>query len=259
MVDLAAFAVDPGQTAIITDFDGTIAPIVDDPAAARPIEGTAALLEELNDHYARVAVVSGRPVEFLAAHLGKESVILSGLYGLERMERGHVMIHPEALRWIDLVCEFADRAEAAVPVGVSVERKGLSFTLHTRSAPQQLAWVRSFAETLAHASGLVLHVGRMSFELRPPVAVDKGTVVTELTEGLRAACFLGDDIGDLAAFDALDRFRAERGATTLKVAVQSAEAPLELIERADLLVGSPAEAVDLLRTLLRLALQPTDR
>jgi trehalose 6-phosphate phosphatase len=257
-VDLTAFAADPAETAIITDFDGTIAPIVDDPAAARPAPGAPELLNALNEHYARVAVVSGRPVEFLAAQLGKE-LVLSGLYGLERMERGHVMVHPEALRWIDTVCEFADRAEDAVPEGVHVERKGLSFTLHARPAPQHLAWVRSFAETLAHTSGLALHEGRMSYELRPPVAVDKGTVVAELVDGMRGACFFGDDIGDLPAFDALDRLRADSGAATLKIAVRSKEAPLELIERGDLLVDGPSEALDVLRELLRRAQQRAGR
>jgi trehalose 6-phosphate phosphatase len=249
-VDVSALAADPDHTAIITDFDGTLAPIVDDPAAARPVDGAAQLLHDLNRRFARVAVVSGRPVEFLAAHLGNEDVVLSGLYGLERMERGHVMIHPAALRWMDAVEDMAARAEADAPESVRIERKGLSFTIHAREAPQHLGWARSMAETLAHASGLALHAGRMSYELRPPVAVDKGTVVTELVEGLGAAVFLGDDVGDLAAFDALDRLRADCGAATLKVGVRSAEAPLELIERADVLVDTPAEAVEILRALL---------
>jgi trehalose 6-phosphate phosphatase len=90
----------------------------------------------------------------------------------------------------------------------------------------------------------------MSFELRPPVAVDKGTVVAEIVDGLAGACFIGDDVGDLAAFDALDRFRADAGATTIKVAVRSQEAPLELIERADVLLDGPAETVAALRSLL---------
>ncbi len=45
----------------------------------------------------------------------------------------------------------------------------------------------------------------MSWELRPPVPTDKGTVVTELAAGLAAVCFVGDDTGDLPAFEALRR------------------------------------------------------
>ena len=52
----------PAGAAIITDFDGTLAPIVDDAAAARPLEGVVDALHLLAARYARVAVVSGRPV-----------------------------------------------------------------------------------------------------------------------------------------------------------------------------------------------------
>jgi trehalose 6-phosphate phosphatase len=89
----------------------------------------------------------------------------------------------------------------------------------------------------------------MSWELRAPVRRDKGTVVTELAEGLSAACFMGDDVGDLPAFDALDRLDAA-GVAVLKVGVRSEEAPVELLERADVVVDGPAGVVDLLRRLL---------
>ena len=78
--------------------------------------------------------------------------------------------------------------------------------------------------------------------------VDKGTVVTQLTADVDAACFFGDDVGDLDAFDALERREAD-GVRVVRVAVRSVEAPAELIERADLIVDGPAGVLDLLRTL----------
>ncbi len=65
-----AFRRAPEAAAILTDFDGTLAAIVDDPAAARPLDGVPALLDELADRYALVAVLSGRPVAFLQQLLG---------------------------------------------------------------------------------------------------------------------------------------------------------------------------------------------
>jgi trehalose 6-phosphate phosphatase len=88
----------------------------------------------------------------------------------------------------------------------------------------------------------------MSFELHPPVAIDKGTAVQALVTGDEAACFVGDDRGDLPAFDTLDRLEA-RGVAVLRVAVASAEAPSDLIERADLVVDGPYAVLDLLRQL----------
>jgi trehalose 6-phosphate phosphatase len=74
-------------------------------------------------------------------------------------------------------------------------------------------------------------------------------VVDALVEAAAAACFLGDDLGDLPAFDALDRLAARSGADVLRVAVRSEEAPPELLARADLVVDGPPGALALLEEL----------
>jgi trehalose 6-phosphate phosphatase len=129
-----------------------------------------------------------------------------------------------------------------------VERKGLTVALHVRPAPRHDEWARRFAEAEAATRGLKLDRGRLSYELRPPVEVNKGTVVGELVADLDAACFVGDDRGDLLAFDALDRFAAD-GGTAIKAAVRSDEAPPELIERADHILDGPPAVVAALRSL----------
>jgi len=249
VVDLTPFKADPAKAAIVTDFDGTLSTIVEDPASAVPLPGAPGIVHALSVAYGRVAVVSGRPVAFLAHHLGTD-LLLSGIYGLERMEGGKVTIHPAAIEWMEVVDAMAARAEDEAPEGVTIERKGVSFTLHVRQAPQHLAWAHSLAEAIANSTGLALHEGRMSYELRPPVDVDKGTVVSNLVDGSTAACFLGDDVGDLPAFDALDRLHADCGAHVVKVGVRSSEAPAELVERADVLVEGPPGALGFLRELL---------
>ncbi len=251
----AAFRLDPASSAVVTDFDGTLSPIVDDPAVAGPLEGVVDVLHGLAARYATVAVVSGRPVSFLRDRLELDrrpptTLRLSGLYGLEWLDGGVAHVHPTAVAFGEVVAHVADLATAAVPDGVDVERKGYSFTLHVRNAPRELEWARAWAEEAAGTSGLEVHGGRMSFELRPPVDVDKGTVVDGLIRDHRAACFLGDDLGDLPAFDSLDRLRARTGAVTVRVGVRSPEAPDELVARADLLVDGPSGSLALLRSLL---------
>ena len=90
----------------------------------------------------------------------------------------------------------------------------------------------------------------MSIELHPPIRVDKGTAVITIADGLQAVCFLGDDVGDLPAFDALDQL-AVSGIEVARIAVRSAEAPDELLDRADLVVDGPSGAYDLLRRCFR--------
>ena len=128
---------------------------------------------------------------------------------------------------------------------MTVEDKGLGMTIHFRTAPDAEGWAVSWAADEATRSGLVVHSARQSVELRPQVETDKGTVVAELVEGLEAACFVGDDIGDLPAFDAVHAM-----GNGVAVAVRSPESPPELLAAADLIVEGPDGAVEFLNGLL---------
>jgi trehalose 6-phosphate phosphatase len=244
---LAPLRRDPATAGIFSDFDGTLSPIVDDPELAEPLAGVPALLAELGQRYAVVAVVSGRPVAFLAARL-PASVLLAGLYGLEVQLDGERQIDPEAERWRAVVSAAAVRLRALAPPGVLVEPKGLSVTCHYRTNPSLESAVTALAQEVAAATGLVVRAGRKSVELLPPIHTDKGSVIRKWAAPLRSACYLGDDLGDLAAFRALDQL-ATQGISSARIAVRSDEAPAELLEAADVIVDGPEGAAGLLRTL----------
>lgn len=253
------FLEDPERAAIVTDFDGTLAPIVEDPGQSRPLPDAVEVLYRLSHRFGRVAVVSGRPASFVAEHLrlaeceetGEcRGLIVSGLYGIEKAEGDEITPHPDAEGWRQTVDEVAAQAEEDAPDGVVVEHKGLSITIHYRKAPDREEWVREWAQEQARSSGLELHGARMSHELRPPIEADKGSALAELVSGLEVACFAGDDRGDLPAFDALDRLADEEGMTVVKVGVRSDESPPELLERADVEVDGPEGVVELFRRLL---------
>ena len=243
----------PQKAAVLTDFDGTLSPIVEDPRDARALPDAPAVLTSLAGHVGRAAVISGRPVQYLIDALGgaaNTKLILSGSYGLERYENGVTTVHDDALAWVPAVEALADLADAQAPEGVYVERKGLSMTLHVRAAPEHREWAHQWAIAQSHDSGLTLHDARMSFELRPPLRIDKGTITAALVAGMETACFLGDDVGDLPAFDALDRAEAE-GVHVLRVGVQSSEVPPGIAARADVLAAGPEGSLDFLRRLIR--------
>jgi trehalose 6-phosphate phosphatase len=239
----------PSRSAILTDFDGTLAPIVDDPADAIPLPGAADVLGQLARRYGRVAVISGRPAAFLDEFFGGRGLLLVGLYGLESVRDGEIVCDPAAERWRPVVADVATASDEHGPADVHVERKGLSVTFHYRGNPELEREALSWAQAQATASGLVLHPARMSYELRPPLECDKGTVTAGIVRGMDAVCFIGDDRGDLAVFDTLDRLEGE-GRHVVRIGVRSTEAPAELIERADMLVDDPDAALALLRRLL---------
>ncbi|MEO5678226.1 MAG: trehalose-phosphatase [Acidimicrobiales bacterium] len=247
---LAPLRADPGRACLLCDCDGTLAPIVDDPGAAAPLPAAVTALHDLAGKIGRVGVVSGRPAAWLHDRFG-DGLELSGLYGLERVEpdgEGRVVERPEAEPWHRVVAEVADRAEAAAPTGVLVERKGLSVTLHFRTAASHQTWVERFAEEQATVTGLEPSGAKSSVELRPPLPFDKGTAVRMLAEGFAVVVYVGDDAGDLPAFAVLDDLAAH-GVATLKLVVASSELPEAVRAAADALVDGPAEVASLLSGL----------
>ncbi|MGQ0743417.1 MAG: trehalose-phosphatase [Acidimicrobiales bacterium] len=251
---LGPFWAGPASSGIFSDFDGTLALIVDDPSGAAPYPGTVETLVALGQRVGRVGIISGRPAAFLLGHLGGRGLHLSGLYGLETVTSGSdsVVLAPAVVPWGSVVDQVADQAEfgpGSAPAGVDVERKGFSVTIHYRRQPQVEAEAQSWAESVAAATGLRVHPARQAVELRPPVRTSKATALMEAAVGLDRVMFMGDDAADLEAFGALDTL-AGAGVHTLRVAVASPEEPEGLAERADVVVEGVVGAVDLLGRLL---------
>lgn len=253
----SAFAADPAGSAILTDFDGTLASIVVDPATARPLPDAVTTLEMLATTAHTVAVVSGRPLAFLGTFFD-DAVTLSGLYGLELRCDGVATGPPEAARWRAVIAETVDAARRELPDDVLVETKDLAVTLHYRAVPHRRPTIETWAEARAATTGLHVGEARCSVELNPPSDADKGTVVAALATapGVRRACYLGDDRADVAAFEALRGLRS-RGIGTRTVAVHGTETPAEVVAAADETVEGPAGAVALLRALLPADVQRT--
>ena len=244
----------PLPTGLFSDFDGTLSPIVPDPASARPLPGAVEALHRLAARLEEVAVVSGRPAGFLADRFAPrqgEHLQLFGLHGLERWGPGGVEPVEAARPFVAVVERVRIQAlEAGVP-GLVVEDKVLSLTLHWRRArdPEATgAAASALAAELAAGAGLEIRPGKASVEIVPPLGIDKGTVVRQRGRRLGAVVFLGDDRGDLRAFDALDALERD-GAVVARLGVAGAEAPKELLERADLVLSGPAESVALLEAL----------
>jgi len=193
----------------------------------------------------RVAVVTGRPAAFVRRHLDDPRIVVVGQYGLERDDGAGVRTDPRVDAYADAVAAAAADAERRFP-RLSVERKGrVAVTLHWRTVPTAAPAEAELAAWAA-AHGLARFPGRMASELRPPLAVDKGTAVAGLLAagGCTAAAFVGDDHGDLAAFAAIAAWAgAGTGRVALRVAVASEESPPALLAAADLVVEGPGVLV----------------
>lgn len=268
---VAWLGAEPDRTALFTDYDGTLSPIVARPGDARPLPGASEALKQLASRLAVVGVVSGRPIEFLVDRLGLDALAREtsappearpvlhafGLHGLEHwVGDGTIEIEPAVLAWRRAVAAARGGARLAALPGVEVEDKVYGVTIHWRNAPDPAAIepaASALAGELAEANGLLVRPGKASVELVPPVGVDKGIVVRRWGAGgrVRRIGYLGDDTSDLPAFDALDSLTAESDRRALKVAVTGRGAPPALLESADLILASPAEAVELISRLVQ--------
>jgi trehalose 6-phosphate phosphatase len=134
---------------------------------------------------------------------------------------------------------------------VSLEDKLVTVSLHFREAPEKEDEALRLAEGLAVKLGLKVRRGRRTVELRPPVDIDKGTVLIRLAAGwrLKRALYAGDDLTDVDAFRGMRYLMKEGGFDGIAVAVLSPETPVELEAVADVTVEGPDGLLDLLSRL----------
>lgn len=246
------------------DFDGTLAPIVDDPAEARIHPDAAEVLIGLAVVVRAVAVITGRPARQVLAlgeldevgnalgDSGRELYIF-GQYGNERWNStSRRIVSPRPPRGLAAYLGALPALLRRLDAGDAfVEEKSLAVAVHTRRLPDP---ARAFdrllpeLEKLATDTGLVVEPGRQVIEARAP-GTDKGNVVRSVTAELSAGGFLfgGDDLGDIEAFEAVAELR-EQGLPTLLVCSGSEE-QRALAALADLVVDGPDGVLDFLRRL----------
>ncbi len=198
-----------------------------------------------------MAVVSGRPAAFLARALEldrhRSPLRAYGLYGAEEaLADGSVRALEGLASWQEAVASAVEELRSGLAAPVEVEDKRLAAGVHWRKAPEAAEAALAAAGAAAARHGLELRPGRMSVELLPAGAPDKGGVVRRLSAGCSVACCLGDDLGDLPAFDALAQLGRRRGVLAVRVAVGSDELPAELAASADLLLDGPPAVADFL-------------
>ena len=248
----------PARTLLATDFDGTLAPIVDDPAEAAVHADAVRVLGALARRFAGVAIVTGRPVADVlrlgsfegAAGLGALRVL--GQYGVEQWDaRTGELVAPEPHPGVAQARRALPDLLQRLALGEAhLEDKGRALGVHVRRLADPdaaLETLRAPVAALADEHGLVVEPGKQVLELRAP-GVDKGAAVDLLLADddvgavADTVIYAGDDLGDLAAYDAVDRLRSEGGAGVLVCVTGDARTPLE--QRADVLVDGPQGFLD---------------
>ena len=197
---------------VALDFDGTLAPEVDDPERARALpEARDAVLRLLGMPHVRVALVSGRSLASLE-HVSQlpDNALLIGSHGIEiRLDDPEDSIGLDAaeLRNVGVLKEVLTEVADSIDQ-VWLEPKPAGFALHTRLATEhnsRVAHLVARSETAAEIEGLTVRDGKnvLEFSVR---STTKGEAIEHLRAytGATAVFFAGDDVTDEDGFAALD-------------------------------------------------------
>ncbi|HEX6288884.1 MAG TPA: trehalose-phosphatase [Herpetosiphonaceae bacterium] len=231
---------------LLTDIDGTLSPIAPTPMAARVTPAARRELRLLAQKLDLVAAISGRAAADAAALVDLPDLIYIGNHGLEIWRGGAAEPLPEAVsyaRAVDAVLRAAQE-RIALP-GMIFENKGLTASIHYRLTDDPAlaeTMLGALLHALAEQHNVVLTQGRMVWEIRPPLATNKGTAARWLVEqyGLRSAIFIGDDRTDADAFQVLRELRERGACKTLNVGVAALETPPIVHALSDMMVEGVA-------------------
>ncbi len=248
------FVDNPAGALLAFDFDGTLAPIVDDPEDSRLHDGSARELARIIPKVAQVAIVTGRGVDAvrtlgrLDSREGLSSLVVLGQYGVERWDvaTGEVR-HPEVpvgvtQAWDELESLVEELKTSGVDVdGLYLEDKQRAIGVHTRRAkdPQGLYdLLLDPVRQLAERHDLLLEPGRFVLEIRAS-SQDKGDALRELVAETSPSLvvMVGDDLGDIPAFKVLEELQA--GGTVCARIVSASTEQTALDGHADITCDGP--------------------
>ena len=251
---LATDALRAKPAGLLTDFDGTLSPIVNDPSQARLVEGASAPLLALAQQLAVVAIVTGRAPMDARHMIGVPELMIAGNHGTEWLEPGAAepSPSPDAARLQLLLDGMLDRVPRID--GVVIEHKRLSASVHYRKAADPDGVRATVLRALGTPPpGIELGGGKMIIELRPVGMGNKGTATRTIIDrfGLRGAVVMGDDLTDLDMFAAVAEARGAGRLAGVIIGVGGADerVPAEVAQAADVVLPDVAATAELLERL----------
>jgi trehalose 6-phosphate phosphatase len=238
---------------VFSDFDGTLSPIVQERDKAAISVGRRQMLAELSERLPLVALVSGRAVADLRARVDLPQVIYIGNHGFERWTAEGVSLSPQAQHFREGLQAFIHTVE--LHPGMDLEDKGTTLAIHYRNVPDPVSVQESYPpllEALAAKNGLKFSQGRMVFEIKPPLKINKGTALELLVLEfeLNAVLFMGDDVTDVDAMMKARELRELGKIAAVNVGVESPEMPPAIRDYSDVFATGTDDVESLLGWLL---------
>jgi trehalose 6-phosphate phosphatase len=243
--------VSTGRLAIFSDIDGTISPIAAQPDAAFVLPEAVDALQRIAATGVTVVLVTGRAATDARSMVGLDELSYAGNHGFELLTDGRHVVRADVEAAAESIGAAVVEVEKLVTeaglLGILFEDKRYTGSVHYRLAPEPddaKARLLPILRAVVEDRGLRLTEGRLVYEIRPSIIMNKGVFVTEFltADPHDTAVFLGDDLTDVDGFGAIQAARSSGMLLSgLNIGVAAAEAPQQVIDEADLVVTGTAQ------------------
>jgi trehalose 6-phosphate phosphatase len=209
------------QIMLLSDYDGTLAPIAETPELAKLPEATRGILEKLSRQPRfNIGLISGRAIEDLKRLVGIEDIIYAGNHGLEMEGPGFQYVYPlaeDVKSGFRVMFQVLKKTLSKIS-GVIVEDKGPTISVHYRQVdPEQVEEVNNIFQRVVGAAKVLNMVkitsGKKVLEVRPHVDWNKGSAIELLIKQYKKdgdkgmlPIYLGDDTTDEDAFREVNKY-----------------------------------------------------
>ncbi|MCK9152304.1 trehalose-phosphatase [Methanobacterium alcaliphilum] len=245
------------STAIITDIDGTISEITNNPKKALITPSMRNKLIKLKERFNLLAVISGRSLKDARSMVGIEDILYVGNHGLEYFSDGEYFVAPDVENYLSSINKTASKInkDLCAIEGLLFEDKGICYSIHYRKCDGSEIIrnkILDSIEKVPESKKLQINEGRKIVELKPPVGYDKGVIIHEIVDkyNLKKIIYLGDDITDLDAFKELKKLENQKKIKSASIIVLSNEIPIYVKNGAQFFVCDVKEVLKFFRWLL---------
>ena len=247
-------------SALITDVDGTISQTAPTPEEAEVSPQCRHYLSLLCHRLFLVAAISGRPVTEVKEMVKVKRMVYIGNHGMEWWSGGRLKYVRGARKHQAVINRVLEELTPFLSqTGICTENKGITATIHYRLSPDPEAFRQKLVTALKKSPQtkyLRILPGKMSINILPLIAVNKGTAVTKLIGNydLKGGTYLGDDITDIDAFRAIHAASESRGFHGFAIGITGPEMPEKLSAEADFTMNGINDVGHFLRWLTEITL-----
>ena len=247
-------------SALITDVDGTISQTAPTPEEAGVSPECRHYLSLLCQRLSLVAAISGRPATEVKDMVKVKGMVYIGNHGMEWYTGNRLKFARGARKYQAVINRLLEELTPFLSqTGILIENKGITAAIHYRLSPDPEAFRQKLVtalEKLPQTRCLRILPGKMSINILPLIAVNKGTAVTELigNYNLKGGIYMGDDITDIDAFRAMHTASELRAFQGFAIGITGPEMPEDMMAEADFTLNSVNDVEQFLRWLTEITL-----